>query len=616
MPSILGWFGPIPLSGSAKQIAVVPNIDGRLEILFIGTDSLLHHSFQLQVNGLFWSLAEALTTIKVAQMAAITNQDGRLEVFYTDNKGNLFHNWQQQPANSENPPSLKLGWAGQQQLKGITAKQLAVAMNGDTRLELFFTDGHNNLSHMWQTAVPDFHMPATLNMWSGQVLFGSGATAKAIAAATNVDGRIEVFYIGSDNMLFHNWQQVPATNPINPPPVIPWFGQTRFGKNVKANQVTVGVNADQRLEAFYVGTNGYLFHSWQTKVPISPYVPESPSLWSPQSRIPKASAKQVSVVTDPEGRLNVFYVGLGNKVHMNNQSTEPSLDGPSTLNSWATDSSFPRNAKQVVAACNADGRLEFFCVDTDNKLSHFWQTLDLGRTASRSNHLAVSASGNFENLLNVFVVIDITQDLVVEASTGSTKGFSIQLNAFSPTGSKTVWQQYGIQLFGSQLAGFANNWDGKSRSVINSHFNLMKFPNSTIPTGTQLQISLGNDTSGNVSEIGCAVFQQPSGTRLADVTKKLKSFPGGSAKNLAPIIAFEVDIVGPDNSAGTIFSSGAGTIRYQADNGLSSTDNVPANVAHYSATEEIANTSYGLLQPVALGSTLEQTFNFSTTGDA
>jgi hypothetical protein len=67
----VGWFGPIPLIGSAKQIAVVANIDGHLELFFIDTKNHLGHSFQTQADGIFWAPLDQLSTRTISQIAAI-----------------------------------------------------------------------------------------------------------------------------------------------------------------------------------------------------------------------------------------------------------------------------------------------------------------------------------------------------------------------------------------------------------------------------------------------------------------------------------------------------------------------------------------------------------------
>jgi hypothetical protein len=80
-----------------------------------------------------------------------------------------------------------------------------------------------------------------LNSWHGE--FPLGGSALQIAAVKNQDGRLEIFYIGTGNHLYHNWQT--AANGLV------WNGETAFPGD-SANQVTAAVNIDGIVEIFYV----------------------------------------------------------------------------------------------------------------------------------------------------------------------------------------------------------------------------------------------------------------------------------------------------------------------------------------------------------------------------
>jgi hypothetical protein len=60
-----------------------------------------------------------------------------------------------------------------------------------------------------------------------------------------------------------------------------WTGETRFPKD-SANQIAVAQNADGRLEIFYVGTNNDLYHNWQMQPSIS-----DNENWAGETRFPK-----------------------------------------------------------------------------------------------------------------------------------------------------------------------------------------------------------------------------------------------------------------------------------------------------------------------------------------
>ena len=79
-----------------------------------------------------------------------------------------------------------------------------VIANSDGRLEAFVVDGPTNaLHHKWQTS-------AGSNTWSAwHSLGGVIRSDSSPAVASNSDGRLEAFVIGSGNFLYHKWHTTP-----------------------------------------------------------------------------------------------------------------------------------------------------------------------------------------------------------------------------------------------------------------------------------------------------------------------------------------------------------------------------------------------------------------------
>ncbi len=76
-----------------------------------------------------------------------------------------------------------------------------------------------------------------------------------INVGRNADGRLEVFYIGTDDVLYHTWQVSTGGG---------WSGENLLGTLTnKGKKLGVGRNVDSRLEAFCRGTNDVLYHTWQ-----------------------------------------------------------------------------------------------------------------------------------------------------------------------------------------------------------------------------------------------------------------------------------------------------------------------------------------------------------------
>jgi hypothetical protein len=79
------------------------------------------------------------------------------------------------------------------------------------------------------------------------------------------------------------------------------------------------------------------------------------------------------------------------------------------------------------------------------------------------------------------------------------------------------------------------------------------------------------------------------GKVLSDVTMDLTSFTGVTSDELSPIIAFELNLVGPFNSERTVLSSGAGTIVYYASAPLIVSSQEPPCAESNYYTAETAN---------------------------
>src|SRR5205809_5864023 len=71
----------------------------------------------------------------------------------------------------------------------------------------------------------------------------------------NVDGRLELFVVGGDGVLYHKWQAVPNGT---------WGDWYSAGGIALSEDLTVARNADGRLQAFVVGGDGSLYTTWQT----------------------------------------------------------------------------------------------------------------------------------------------------------------------------------------------------------------------------------------------------------------------------------------------------------------------------------------------------------------
>ncbi len=217
-------------------------------------------------------------------------------------------------------------------------------------------------------------------------------------------------------------------------------------------------------------------------------------------------------------------------------------------------------------------------------------------------------------LLGLTVTINVTQDIVCKSVSGSTtssetKGFGFQLNAYSPKKEKSAWQQYVIALFGNEITGAVDNWPLTGPNIINNFFSMTELPGK-IPAGYQLKIALHNDAKNNITGATYSVVDN-HGKTLASVTKVLTSLSGVTSADIAPIIAFEVNLVGPVNSESAVLSSGEGSIIYEATTPMTALNAEPSCAESGYITAETANSVYGVLNS-GPSTEFSQSFNITS----
>jgi hypothetical protein len=169
-----------------------------------------------------------------------------------------------------------------------------------------------------------------------------------LSALRNQDGRLEVFTRGTDGALWHQWQTAPNNG---------WSGWASLGGWITGLNV-VAANADGRLEVFARGGDGALWHSWQT-------APNNG--WSDWNSLGGSIDNVFAVANNADGRLEAFARG-GDGALWHIWQTAPN-------NGWSGwDSLGGQIQTALTVGTNQDGRLEVFAKGLDGALWHQWQT--------------------------------------------------------------------------------------------------------------------------------------------------------------------------------------------------------------------------------------------------
>jgi hypothetical protein len=220
---------------------------------------------------------------------------------------------------------------------------------------------------------------------------------------------------------------------------------------------------------------------------------------------------------------------------------------------------------------------------------------------SNSNYIF---SSDCRPLIDVTVTIDLTEHIALLGNSppshgdSSVSGYSWQLNCFSPKHQTDAWQQYVIDFVDDALIGVVNNWKSSEHQLIDLRQNLVPdsvFGLSTVPAHWKLRIALRNDDPGNVIGVTFTV-RGGEGQTIAQADMAFTDL-GVPAHDLSPIIAFELNFVGPGNAESAELVLGAGTITYTARNELTAMAFGPPCAEVDFITAETANTVYGLLPP-------------------
>jgi acylphosphatase len=217
-----------------------------------------------------------------------------------------------------------------------------VVDNSDGRLEVFGVGGNRAVWHNWQEN-------PHAGPWSGWASLGGVVTSDPVTV-DNSDGRLELFARGTDNALWHNWQTAPHVGP--------WSGWASLGGIITSDPAVV-CNSDGRLEAFARGTDGALWHIWQTAPHAGP--------WSGWASLGGVITTDPAAVVNSDGRIEVFARGTDNALwHI--WQTAPHA-GP--WSGWFSLGGAIESDPAVFD--NSDGRLEVFARGTDNALWHLYQ---------------------------------------------------------------------------------------------------------------------------------------------------------------------------------------------------------------------------------------------------
>jgi hypothetical protein len=237
------------------------------------------------------------------------------------------------------------------------------------------------------------------------------------------------------------------------------------------------------------------------------------------------------------------------------------------------------------------------------------QTVPAPKSGLGSNHNYYLYNDG-KPILGLSVFVEITKEVVCDDI-----GFHLQLNANSPEGVQTNWQQYVMgfhpnyvehgksvgSVVGSSIEYFSHPNDFNSKT---SHAPLKGLPGPrTLPAGAVFKVVLrydGNNVSG-------ADFSYTDSKNHHSWTLPV---PPPKVPNAvrAPIVAFQVNLVGRSGGDQAATKSGEGAITYSSSEPMTVVNKKPPSLGK--TTAETANSVYSELPP-GPSKTFTQKFSFT-----
>ncbi|MFG2196105.1 tectonin domain-containing protein [Streptomyces sp. NPDC048639] len=342
-------------------------------------------------------------------LAVARNGDGRLEAFASDSNDQM---WHRQQVSADSPE-----WSEWKPFGGVL-RSVAAEANEDGRLELWGVNSSGEIFHRWKTT-------ANSDIWSAWEKVPA-SPLKSVAVGRNGDGRLEVFATNAASETFAMSQVSKNTNV--------WSGWKPFGGALRS--LSVERQADGRLELWGIDNSGKAFHRWKTKA--------NTDNWSAWEQMPASPLTSVAVGRNADGRMETF-------VTRDDDSLFRTWQTSADTNRWSEWQSAFGRMRSVAVEGNKNGTMTLLGVDKDGALYQDVQ-----------NRPSVDDWSGWQKLpgaLNARTTIKITSDDQVDAFLDAIKvqDAEVRISAgvnLNLSGLQDILIAPGVQIIGERTKEF------------------------------------------------------------------------------------------------------------------------------------------------------------------
>ena len=280
-----------------------------MEVFAIAEDNGLWHKHQESPNGRFgnWETrgtpAQDITLTE--RFTVGRNQDGRQEVFAVASDGNVWQIFQ--TPNGRWSQWTKLGQPPEEIRDG---DRITVGRNIDGRQELFAIGGDGSCWHIWQVA-PNVGWSDWESIGKPRDTFDRREPSKdrdlsEPVVQENFDGHLEVFVPGN-GAFCNRWQEGDFRR--GPAHIVwrpgGWNAKPKMRPDVNITRLEPTLNLQHKVEVLAIGDDGALWNARQ--IDQEPFWSTSDNLGSPPAQI--QGADRLTVGRNANGRLEVLVVG-------------------------------------------------------------------------------------------------------------------------------------------------------------------------------------------------------------------------------------------------------------------------------------------------------------------
>jgi hypothetical protein len=360
----LGWLGPTPFQDQeAEFLQVRANQNGLLEMIYIGTNGKLYHDWELEVGGP-WNGAVNFAGTHAVKLAASITSDKALILFFVGQDGRIYQCWQ----TASNAPVSNLSnwnWAGPVLINSPSAEtmpkaaEIGVGQNADGCLELFVVGNDRKLYHLTQSAQDPTSLWSEATELPGGEQISDTEVCEIQFSSMIRGGTLFAFYKNGTNLMVR--RQLAPSGPDWTEPELMNHNVQLFSPAMNQNGAIVLVQGSESWTQSVINHDQQLgpnANAWAGPLPIGETYYET--------------VIDLDVAVAPNGLRSLFFIAdtqtyLGKAVSQCQQSRIGGLD-------WSyVNHNFQATGKKIAAACNQDGRFEFFYVGTNDRIYHDWQ---------------------------------------------------------------------------------------------------------------------------------------------------------------------------------------------------------------------------------------------------